>query len=86
MWKKRIEQKLENQRKAKDESQLFEHVTELGSTVKPLEYNPSYKQTQKETEMQADNSNNVSQELAQFFNLKGDKSVQQRKLNNKYLY
>lgn len=86
MWKKRIEQKLENQRREKDDLEQTEQVAEASGSINGLDVAVQPVIIQKEASKLPQNQAAVSQELAQFFNLKDDKSMQNRKMKNNYLH
>lgn len=87
MWKKRVEQKLENQRKSKVPQEVTEQAGDISQTVKLIDVPPPASMKPQEKGKYVQPQADVKEELSQFFNLNGDiGGTQARKMRVKHIY
>lgn len=86
MWKKRVELKLENQRKAKTHIEETDPLQEINHNMMHIDNNLRQERCSAPFSKSQKLNLNIAEELNSFFNLKPEADIQHRKLRNKYLY
>lgn len=86
LWKKRIEQKLENQRKSKEEMDLSDEILHATQPIKS-----SLTKTEKVVPLPVQPKSikgtlNIAEELNEFFNMGEGEDLDNRRMLHKYLY